>query len=155
MFIDFFTIILGLFTLVLYSYLYLVHKTICIKSQKDGTRLWLLFPISTASLSCFFLIGHQVKGVLVAMILLSFFIDNRGLSEDSIISSPFDWTGTLYSEIDRIVLLLKNEEIKMNYFKNGHRKPMLKFSGSLEELLEFLTSRLNNQVEIDILIDEE
>ncbi|MHC5229375.1 hypothetical protein ACYSNW_13940 [Enterococcus sp. LJL99] len=155
MFIDFFTIILGLFTLVLYSYLYLVQKSIRIKSQKASTNFWFLFLISTASLIYSFLIGHQIKGVLAALILLSFLIDARGLSEDRIIASPFDRTGTLYSEIDRIVLLLKNEEIKMNYFKNGHREPMLKFSGSLEELLEFLASRLNKQVEIDILIDEE
>lgn len=155
MFIDFFTIILSLFTLALYSYLYLVKKSICIKSKNTEPNYRFWFLISSVSLAYFYLIGHQIKGVLAVLILSSSLIDTSGLSEDRIIVSLFDRTGTLYSDIDKIVLLLKNEEIKMNYFKMGRRKPMLKFSGSLDELLEFLASRLNEQVEIDILIDEE
>ena len=42
----------------------------------------------------------------------------------------------------------------MNFFRNGWRGPMLKFSASLEELVPFLSQRLNDEAEIDIMIDQ-
>ncbi len=45
--------------------------------------------------------------------------------------------------------------VKMNFFRNGWRGPMLKFSASLEELVPFLSQRLNDEAEIDIMIDPE
>ncbi|MBO0462740.1 hypothetical protein JZO83_13320, partial [Enterococcus sp. DIV1298c] len=48
-----------------------------------------------------------------------------------------------------------SKEVKMNFFRNGWRGPLLKFSVSLEELIPFLAKHLNDDAELDIMIEHE
>ena len=43
----------------------------------------------------------------------------------------------------------------MNFFRNGWRGPLMKFSVSMEELVSFLAQHLNEDAEIDIMIDSD
>jgi hypothetical protein len=97
------------------------------------------------------------KGILSAMIFISFLLDSRGITEEGLVLNSFDKKGVPFSEINKIVLYQPkgSKIVKMNFFRNGWRGPMLKFSASLEELVPFLSQRLNDEAEIDIMIDPE
>lgn len=157
--ITFFTLLLAAFVVIMYIYLILVRKSILIK----GLRKPLTLVLIIASSIIFFIIlllsdqtiDQRVRSLLSLLLLLSFLLDTKGLSDDRIILGPFDQRGVMYQDIDKIALLLKNKEIRLNYFKDDHRGPMLKFSLPLEDLLAFFSERLNEDAEISILVDEE
>ncbi|GGC81197.1 hypothetical protein [Enterococcus wangshanyuanii] len=158
MIIDFFTVLLFIFVLLMYVYLILVRKSILIKSVKK--KIVYVF-ISTVSLLILFMAlsveqsaDQRIRSFLALLLVLSFLLDAKGFSDDRLILGPFDRKGILYRDIDKMALLLKEEEIWLNYFKDGRRGPMLKFSIPLEELLCFLSDRLNEEAEINILVDE-
>ncbi|MCA5012834.1 hypothetical protein H3T55_07480 [Enterococcus sp. S22(2020)] len=158
MIIDFFTVILFIFVVLLYVYLFLVRKSILIKSVKKKI-IYVL--ISIVSLLILFLalsveqtLDQRIRSFLAILLVLSFLLDAKGFSDDRLILGPFDRKGIEYHEIDKMALLLKEEEIWLNYFKDDRRGPMLKFSIPLEELLTFLSGRLNEDAEINILVDE-
>ncbi|WP_429952563.1 hypothetical protein [Enterococcus sp. AZ192] len=99
-------------------------------------------------------LDQRIRSFLVILLVLSFLLDAKGFSDDRLILGPFDRKGIEYHEINKMALLLKEEEIWLNYFKDDRRGPMLKFSIPLEELLTFLSGRLNEDAEINILVDE-
>lgn len=100
-------------------------------------------------------LDELAKGILSALIFISFLLDSRGISEEGLVLNSFDIKGIPFSEINKIVLYQPqgSSEIKMNFFRNGWRGPMLKFSVSMEELVTFLAQHLNEEAEIDIMID--
>ena len=157
--IDFFTVLLAAFVLIIYVYLILVRKSILIKCVKRnfnyvlviGFSLLLLILTLTAEQT----IDQRLRGFLSVLLVLSFLLDTKGLSDDSLILGPFDKNGIMYRDIEKMALLTKKKEIRLNYFKNGRRGPMMKFSIPLEELLAFLSDRLNEETEISILVDED
>ncbi|MBO0469251.1 hypothetical protein JZO66_01745 [Enterococcus sp. DIV0242_7C1] len=158
MIIDFFTVILFIFVVLLYVYLFLVRKSILIKSVKKKI-IYVL--ISIVSLLILFLalsveqtLDQRIRSFLAILLVLSFLLDAKGFSDDRLILGPFDRKGVEYHEIDKMALLLKEKEIWLNYFKDDRRGPVLKFSIPLEELLTFLSGRLNEDAEINILVDE-
>nr|WP_242596220.1 hypothetical protein [Enterococcus plantarum] len=142
----------------MYVYLILVRKTILIKSVKrkliymlviDFSLLILLLTLVTEQT-----FDQRIRGFLSVLLVLSFLLDTKGLSDDRLILGPFDKNGILYQDVDKIALLIKKKEIRLNYFKNGRRGPMMKFSIPLEDLLAFFSERLNEDTEISILVDE-
>ncbi|OJG74379.1 hypothetical protein RV12_GL002726 [Enterococcus quebecensis] len=98
---------------------------------------------------------QRIRGFLSVLLILSFLLDTKGLSDDRLILGPFDKNGVMYHDIEKMALLLKQKEIRLNYFKNGRRGPMLKFSMPIEDLLSFLSERLNEEAEISILVEED
>jgi len=157
--IDFFTLLLAAFVVIMYIYLYLVRDSVLIKSLKRT-----IFYALVIGCSGFILIitiiteqtmDQRIRGILSGLLMLSFLLDTKGLSEDRLILGPFDRNGVLYRDIDKMALLLKKQEIRLNYFKNGRRGPMMKFSIPLEDLLAFLSERLNEETEISILVEED
>ncbi|WP_404588704.1 hypothetical protein [Enterococcus sp. UD-01] len=98
---------------------------------------------------------QRVRSLLAVLVLLSFLLDAKGFSEDRLILGPFDNKGILYQDIDKIAVLLKKDELRLNYFKNDRRGKLLTFTIPLEELLAFLAPRLNEEAKIEILVDEE
>ncbi|WP_429949830.1 hypothetical protein [Enterococcus sp. AZ101] len=159
MVIDFFTLLLAAFVVIMYIYLYLVRDSVLIKSLKRT-----IFYALVIGCSGFILIitiiteqtmDQRIRGILSGLLMLSFLLDTKGLSEDRLILGPFDRNGVLYRDIDKMALLLKKQEIRLNYFKNGRRGPMMKFSIPLEDLLAFLSERLNEETEISILVEED
>lgn len=157
--IDFLTVLLLVFVATMYIYLSLVRKSILIKSVKKKIVFPLVIGFSVI-IFCTTLMAdlpftQKVRGVLSVLLVLSFLLDAKGLSEDRLILGPFDKNGVMYRDIEKMALLLKGKEIRLNYFKNGRRGPMMKFSIPLEDLLAFLSERLNEEAEISILVEEE
>lgn len=157
--LDFLTVLLIIFVFLMYIYLYLVRSSVLIKGKKN--RL-VRVGASILALLMFFIAfttdgttNQLIRNILSALMLLSFNLDSKGLTEDRIITTPFDKSGTLYTDIEKIVLLKKADEIRMNYFKNGRRGPLITFIIPLEEMIPFLAKRLNEETELSIIIDEE
>ncbi|EOH98589.1 hypothetical protein UAW_01185 [Enterococcus haemoperoxidus ATCC BAA-382] len=157
--IEFFTLLLVAFVVILYVYLILVRKSILIKSIKRKlvyvlvigfSLLILLLTLTTEQTT-----DQRIRGFLSVLLVLSFLLDTKGLSDDRIILGPFDKNGILYQDVEKMALLVKKKEIRLNYFKNDRRGPMMKFSIPLEELLAFFSERLNEDAEISILVDED
>lgn len=159
MIIDFFTVLLAAFVVILYTYLILVRKSILIKSIKRRAIYGLVGVMSLLILITIFtsdqIIDQMVRSGLSILLILSFLLDSKGLSDDRLILGPFDKNGVMYKDVEKIALLLKKKEIRLNYFKNGRRGPMMKFSIPLEDLLAFLSGRLNEETEISILVEED
>lgn len=159
MVISFFTILLATFVVIMYVYLILIRNSILIKSVKRKSKYVLVIGFSLIILSLTLAneqtFDQRARIYLSAALVLSFLLDTNGLSEDRLITGPFDHKGILYQDIEKIALLIQEKEIRLNYFKNGRRGPMMKFSIPLEELLAFFSERLNEDAEISILVDEE
>ncbi|MEY8444754.1 hypothetical protein AALA44_00795 [Enterococcus ratti] len=159
--ISIFTLLLFLFVFVMCLFLWFVRREIVYRTVKNRW-VYLIVPFLALLVLWFTLIKQPTwdelaKGVLSAMIFISFLIDSRGMTEEGLVLNSFDKKGVPFSEINKIVLYQPPgaTEIKMNFFRNGWRGPMLKFSVSMEELVTFLAQHLNEEAEIDIMIDSE
>ena len=159
--ISIFTLLLFLFVLVMCLFLWLVRREIVYRTVRNRW-VYLVVPFLAVLVLWFTLISQPTldelaKGVLSAMIFISFLIDSRGMTEEGLVLKSFDIKGVPFSEINKIVLYQPqgSTEIKMNFFRNGWRGPMLKFSASMEELVTFLAQHLNEEAEIDIMIDSD
>lgn len=157
--IDVFTVLLVAFVVIMYIYLSLVRSSVLIKSLKRKFFYALVIGCSGFILTITLLteqtVDQRIRGLLAVLLVLSFLLDTKGLSEDRIILGPFDKNGVLYRDVDKMALLLKDQEIRLNFFKNGRRGPMMRFSIPLEDLLAFLSERLNEDAEISILVEED
>ncbi|OEG08482.1 hypothetical protein BCR25_13090 [Enterococcus termitis] len=157
--IDFFTVLLTIFVLLMYIYLILVRKSIVIKSTRKKIVYVLVFGSSLVvillTVGMERSLDQRIRGFLAVLLIFSFLLDTKGFSDDRLILGPFDRKGVLYQDIEKIALLLRGEEIRLNFFKNGRRGPMMSFSIPLEELLAFLSDRLTEEAQINILVDEE
>lgn len=157
--LDFMTILLAIFVPLMYSYLYLVRISVLIQVKKKLYPLVLTIVVACLlffiAIATFETISQLIRNTALALLFLSFTLDSKGLTEDRIITTSFDKSGTLYTDIEKIVLLKKPNEISMNYFKGGHRGPLMTFSAPLEEMIPFLAERLNQNAELSIIIDEE
>ncbi|OJG73388.1 hypothetical protein RV11_GL001168 [Enterococcus phoeniculicola] len=107
------------------------------------------------SITTYTTLDDRVRGVLAALIFLSFLLDRKGLTDERIILNVFDRRGVAYSEIDRIVLYQNKEsnEVKLNFFRSGLRGPLLKFSIPMEELVLFLSTKLKEDADLEIIIE--
>lgn len=159
--ISIFTLLLFLFVFVMCLFLWLVRREIVYRTVRNRW-VYLVVPFLAILVLWFTLISQPTadelaKGVLSALIFISFLLDSRGITEDGLVLNSFDKKGVPFSEINKIVLYQPEGSsiIKMNFFRNGWRGPMLKFSVSMEELVTFLAQHLNDDVEIDIMIDSD
>ncbi|EMF0079970.1 hypothetical protein PFZ81_000916 [Enterococcus hirae] len=159
--ISIFTLLLFLFVFVMCLFLWLVRREIVYRTVRNRW-VYLVVPFLAILVLWFTLISQPTadelaKGVLSALIFISFLLDSRGITEDGLVLNSFDKKGVPFSEINKIVLYQPEGSsiIKMNFFRNGWRGPMLKFSVSMEELVTFLTQHLNDDAEIDIMIDSD
>ncbi|OJG97960.1 hypothetical protein RV18_GL003656 [Enterococcus termitis] len=143
----------------MYIYLILVRKSIVIKSTRKKIVYVLVFGSSLVvillTVGMERSLDQRIRGFLAVLLIFSFLLDTKGFSDDRLILGPFDRKGVLYQDIEKIALLLRGEEIRLNFFKNGRRGPMMSFSIPLEELLAFLSDRLTEEAQINILVDEE
>ena len=155
------TLLLFLFVFVMCLFLWLVRREIVYRTVRNRW-VYLVVPFLAILVLWFTLISQPTadelaKGVLSALIFISFLLDSRGITEDGLVLNSFDKKGVPFSEINKIVLYQPEGSsiIKMNFFRNGWRGPMLKFSVSMEELVTFLAQHLNDDAEIDIMIDSD
>ncbi|EMF0439839.1 hypothetical protein [Enterococcus hirae] len=159
--ISIFTLLLFLFVFVMCLFLWLVRREIVYRTVRNRW-VYLVVPFLAILVLWFTLISQPTadelaKGVLSALIFISFLLDSRGITEDGLVLNSFDKKGVPFSEINKIVLYQPEGSsiIKMNFFRNGWRGSMLKFSVSMEELVTFLAQHLNDDAEIDIMIDSD
>ena len=159
--ISIFTLLLFLFVFVMCLFLWLVRREIVYRTVRNRW-VYLVVPFLAILVLWVTLISQPTadelaKGVLSALIFISFLLDSRGITEDGLVLNSFDKKGVPFSEINKIVLYQPEGSsiIKMNFFRNGWRGPMLKFSVSMEELVTFLAQHLNDDAEIDIMIDSD
>ncbi|KAF1296582.1 hypothetical protein BAU15_14665 [Enterococcus sp. JM4C] len=154
-----FTILLFLFVIIMFLYLNIVRKEIRITAirRKNTTIFIICLAILTLwlTVTTYTTIDEQIRGVLSALIFLSFLLDRKGLSEERIILNVFDRRGVMYSEIDRVVLyqVKDSKEVRMNFFKKGLRGPLLNFSLPIEELVLFLSTKLGEEADLEIVIE--
>ncbi|WP_086347530.1 hypothetical protein [Candidatus Enterococcus clewellii] len=155
---EFFTIILLLFVIILYAYLILVRKSIQVFAKRSpapaiiGAGLgfvFLLFGLFTPQT-----LNDKMQDVLTACLLFSFLLDCKGLADTRIITNSFDNRGISYSELEKIVLQVKDQDVHMNYFRKGRRGPIMHFKMPIEQLLSFLSDKVANDLQIDIVIEE-
>ncbi|MCB5950639.1 hypothetical protein LI951_01005 [Enterococcus sp. BWT-B8] len=99
-------------------------------------------------------LNDKLLDIFTSCLLFSFMIDSKGLAENKIIVNSFDNKGISYSDLEKIVLSIKGEEIRMNYFRNGRRGSCLVFKVPLDQLLTFLADKVAKDLEIDIIIEE-
>ncbi|RSL35610.1 hypothetical protein [Enterococcus durans] len=159
--ISLFTILLFLFVLAMCLFLWLVRREIIYKTVRNRW-VYLVVPFLAILVLWFTLISEPsvddlAKGILSALVFISFLLDTRGITEEGLVLNSFDKRGVPFSEINKIVLYQPkgSNEIKMNFFRNGWRGPLMKFSVSMEELVPFLAQHLNEDAEIDIMIDSD
>lgn len=155
-----FTILLGSFTLVLFIYLLLVRQSVIIPTHVNKNRYW-FYPviallIGVSGFANFTNLDGKLQTGLSVLVVLSFLLDKKGLTESHIILNSLDNRGIPFSTIEKVVLLVEeNQPIKMNFFRNGRRGPALSFDQSLEELAVFFTSHLNDGSKLEIIIKED
>ena len=97
---------------------------------------------------------EMIRSVLYILIIFSFLYDARGFAEDCIITHPFDNRGTAFKDIEKIVLVQKSNGIRLGYLKR-QKRVVLRFSAPLEEMVLFLSTRMNEEAEIDIIVNED
>ena len=137
------TLLMCLFTVVLYLFLAVVRKDIqIVAASRKGGKAAIAFFSLVVIIAMFFMeetFENRLRGVVSGLLFLSFVFDSRGLAEDRLV---------LYQES-------KDQWIKMNFFRRGMRGPLLKFERPMEELVLFLTEHLNEGTPVDILVDQE
>lgn len=155
---EFFTIILLLFVIILYAYLILVRKSVQLFAKRSPAPaiigvglgvIFLLFGLFTPQT-----LNDKMQDILTACLLFSFLLDCKGLADTRIITNSFDNRGIRYSELEKIVLQVKDEDLRMNYFRHGRRGPILHFKMPLDNFLAFLSDKVAKDLEIDIVIEE-
>ncbi|WP_034863126.1 MULTISPECIES: hypothetical protein [unclassified Enterococcus] len=159
--VDTFTLLLFLFVVIMFLFLWIVRREIIYKAvRKKG--IYLIVPLLAVFAVGFTLMNQPtldelLKGILAAMIFLSFLLDSRGITENGLVLNSFDKKGVPFSEIEKVVLYQPegSTEVKMNFFRNGWRGPLLKFAVPLEELVAFLSTHMRDDAEIDIMVDSE
>ncbi|WP_438716987.1 hypothetical protein [Enterococcus sp. AZ109] len=155
-----FTILLGAFTLVLFIYLLLIRRSVIIPTRVNKNRYWfyplLALFISLSGFASFTDLNGRLQTIFAALVVLSFLMDKKGLAESNIVVYSLDNRGVPYSSIEKIVLQVEDKQtIKMNYFRNGRRGPILSFDRSLEELSIFFTTHLEDGSKLEIIIKED
>lgn len=154
------TLLLTIFTIILYAYLILLHRELLFVTKRKS-KFSIFFPIFAALfVFSFYLnatsLNEGIQGVVAGLVVLSYLFNNRGLAKDRLILHALDNKGVKYEEIDRVVILhdAEKQEIKINFFRRGLRLPLYRFNHSLEELLSFLTKHLKKGTTIDIILNK-
>ncbi|HRL51852.1 MAG TPA: hypothetical protein PLU84_05900, partial [Enterococcus aquimarinus] len=94
---DFLTLLLSVFTLILYIYLTLLHKELVFVTKRKSMNS-ILFPIFAAllvfsmylSASSF---AELFRGAISALVVLSYIYNNRGLAKNRIVLHSLDNKG--------------------------------------------------------------
>ena len=154
---NIFTYLLGIFTIVLYVFLLLARRDIVVPIFKR--RKFSPFYLFLAGLILFVGfsgetdLNSRVQSILAALVMLSFLLDKRGFTENSLVLFSLDNRGVPLSEI----VLFQEESglIKLNYFRKNRRGPILTFDYSFTEFVVFLSTHLNEGSTLEILTKDD
>lgn len=157
---NIFTLLLGIFTVVLYVFLLMARRDIVIPVFKRRKQ-YLFYPflallIVWTGFTSWQDLNGRVQTILAALVMLSFMLDKKGFTEESIILFGLDNRGVPLNEIERVVLFQEeNGLIKLNYFRRERRGPILTFDYSLTEFVVFLSTHLNEGSTLEILTKDD
>ncbi len=92
--VTFFTVLLFLFVVVMFLFLWLVRKEIIYRTVRNRW-VYLVIPFLVSLVIWYTLISHPTadelaKGILSAMIFISFLLDSRGITEEGLVLNSFD-----------------------------------------------------------------
>lgn len=153
-----FTILLITFVVVLYSFLLIVQSELIFRSKRRLLSYVLIFLLAGGAFWVTFshpsTLDENIRGIISGLIILSFAMEGKGLTEERIIVNAMDKNGVPYEDVDRVVLYQQGKLVKMNFFRFGLRGPLLKFSAPLDELVDFLAKHLKEGTPIEILVDQ-
>ncbi|MDT2827470.1 MAG: hypothetical protein RR439_05385 [Carnobacterium sp.] len=157
---NIFTLLLLLFTIVLYVFLFMTRKSIVIpvlqKRRMYPTYLFLTFLILWIGFSSWQDLNERIRTILAALIMLSFLLDKKGFTEDSLLLFSLDNRGIPFKEIERVVLYQEESGlIKLNYFRKDRRGPILMFDYPLTEMVVFLSTHLVEGTKLEILTKDD
>lgn len=158
---NFFTILLFVFTIVLYLYL-IVNRRAIIVPMASSKRRYAVYPFLmgvfiwvavTQSAN----LDEQIRTILAGLIVLSFVLDKKGLTEDRLILNSLDLRGIPLVEIERVVLMEDEltQLVKVNYFRNDRRGPVLLFDETITELAIFFSTHLKEGSKLEIVTTED
>ena len=154
------TLLLGIFTVVLYVFLWVARKDIVIPVFKRRKQypfyVFLALLIVWIGFSSWQDINGRTQTILAALVMLSFLLDKKGFTEESLVLFGLDNRGIPLNEIERVVLFQEdNGLIKLNYFHKQRRGPILTFDYPLTELVVFLSTHLNEGSTLEILTKDD
>ena len=157
---NIFTLLLAIFTIVLYVFLWLARKDIVIPVFKRRMQysfyVFLALLILWIGFSNWQDLNGRIQTVLAALVIISFLLDKKGFTEESLILFSLDNRGIPLNEIERVVLFQEeNGLIKLNYFRKQRRGPILTFDYSLTEFVVFLSTHLNEGSTLEILTKDD
>lgn len=157
---NIFTVLLGIFTIVLYVFLLIARRDIVIPVFKRRRQypfyLFLALLILWIGFTSWQDFNGRVQIVLAALVMLSFLLDKRGFTEKQLLLFSLDNRGIPLNEIERVVLFQEDSGlIKLNYFRKDRRGPILTFDYSLTEFVVFLSTHLSEGSTLEILTKED
>lgn len=155
-----FTLLLLLFTCLLYAYLFLVRKEIILFSKRRSLAS-IIYPCALIMILIIYYtnnvtLNNIFQGIALSLIILSYLFNVRGLADKRIIIHSYQNKGVKLEEIDHVIIIQdrQKEELRINFFRCGLRLPMVKFDQSLEELLQFLDRSLEEDTAVDVISTE-
>lgn len=159
--LNFFTILLLVFTLVLYLYLIVNRRAIIIPIASSKKR-YVIYPFLMGvfiwvAVTQAIDVDQRIRTILAGLILLSFVLDKKGLTEDRLILNSLDLKGIPLVEIDRVVLMEDEltQLVKVNYFRKDRRGPVLLFDETITELAIFFSTHLKEGSKLEIVTTED
>lgn len=157
---NIFTLLLVIFTAVLYVFLMIARREIVIPVFKRRRQypiyLFLAILILWIGFTSWQDLNGRVQTILAALVMLSFLLDKKGFTEESLILFSLDNRGIPLDEIERVVLFQEeNGLIKLNYFRKERRGPILTFDYSLTEFVVFLSTHLSEGSTLEILTKDD
>ncbi|OJG64910.1 hypothetical protein RV07_GL003863 [Enterococcus malodoratus] len=152
--------LLGIFTVILYIFLLMARKDIVIpvfrRRKQYPFYLFLALLILWIGFSSWQDLNGRIQTILAALVMVSFLLDKKGFTEDSLILFSLDNRGIPLKEIERVVLFQEESGlIKLNYFRRERRGPILTFDYSLTEFVVFLSTHLNEGSTLEILTKDD
>lgn len=157
---NIFTLLLGIFTVILYIFLLMARKDIVIpvfrRRKQYPFYLFFALLILWIGFSSWQDLNGRIQTILAALVMVSFLLDKKGFTEDSLILFSLDNRGIPLKEIERVVLFQEESGlIKLNYFRRERRGPILTFDYSLTEFVVFLSTHLNEGSTLEILTKDD
>lgn len=154
------TLLMLLFTLVLYLFLNIVRREIIIAAKKRQLTIYLSIGVSVVLFVLYLISSNSLddwlNGLGAVLIVLSFIFEKRGLAADHFVTNPLSKSGIAYESVSKITLQEVPEfsEVRLYIFYHGIRGPVLRFSNSMEELLEFLNQHLKQDTEVEVIMTD-
>lgn len=151
------TIILAVFTVVLYLFLLSVRRAIILPVYRSKSRFFVFVSLAILlgmlALTQPLTLDQRIRFGCLALLVLSFLLDKTGFTEEELILLSLDLKGIPLDEIERVVLFQDEDTglVKLNFFRNDRRGPLLKFDRSIEEIVIFLSTHLKKGTRLEVV----